>query len=176
MGRFSRPFTFFTRSALPSHISELSLKDRAAVSRSSQRGAVTIWVAVLLGFMLIGFGGLVYDGAGMQTRRSELVNASWTLARAGLSETRAGLDGVEIDVDGALDLIHSTQSKYWPETDITVEVSGASITVNMSDRYQPKMLSSLGLERWDIDVSATAALVEHRRSGNTAGSAADVGR
>ncbi len=125
---------------------------------SNERGSVTVWVAVLLGGMLLGFGGLVYDAAGAATLRSEIVDASWSLARTGANQVTQTSTGSAIDTAAAQTAINEAAARQWPELDVTTSITADQVTVTVSGSYQHRMLSVLGISNWDITASRTSTV------------------
>lgn len=125
---------------------------------ADERGSVTVWVAVLLGFILIGFGGLVHDASGAATQRSEIIDAAWSLARTGASQTIATATGVVIEPTAAQAAIDTAAARQWPELSIRSTISADQVTVTVAGAYSPKLLSALGVGEWDLTASRTSNL------------------
>ena len=128
------------------------------VSYASERGAMTVWVAVLLGFMLVGFGGLVYDGSGAATMRSEVIDAAWSLARTGAAQTVAETEGVVVDADAAHAAIEEAASRQWPEFEVQSTVGSDGVTVTVTGSYEPALLHLLGYDDWDLSATRSSDL------------------
>jgi len=125
------------------------------INLRDERGSTTVWVAVLLGSMLVGFGGLVYDAGGAATTRSEINDAAWSLARTGASQLE--LNG-SIDVAAAEAAINESASRQWPDMTITTTVGVDQVTVTINGTYTPQILSVVGVGPWDLTATRTSTL------------------
>ena len=120
-----------------------------------ERGSMTVWVAVLLGAILVGFGGLVYDAAGAATHRSEIIDAAWSLARTGASETTStGL----IDPDAAKSAVGEAAARQWPDLVVSTTASTTEVTITVNGTYAPQLLAVIGVGAWDLTASRTSTL------------------
>lgn len=117
-----------------------------------------MWVAVLLGFMLVGFGGLVYDGSGAATTRSEIIDAAWSLARTGAAQTIAEGEGVVVNADAAHAAIEEAASRQWPEFEVRSTIAADGVTVTVTGSYEPVLLHLLGFDDWDLAATRSSDL------------------
>lgn len=128
--------------------------------KNGQRGAVTIWVAILISVLLGGFAGLVYDGAMFNTARSQTSGAAWTLARIGVSQNVVQDQMIIVDAPQAKEAIYKAAEQNWPELHIEIDVATTQVTVTASGHYSTKMLRFVGKTGWDYQVKRTAAIVD----------------
>lgn len=127
------------------------------------RGAVTVWVAVLLAVILVGFGGLVHDAASLNTERARASSTAWSLARVGVSQSGLSADGLGIDKSKAERAIERIADEKWPEYIVNIDVGSHEVSVQIEGSYQPKLLTKFGFDRWQYSVTRSAVMVDYTR-------------
>ncbi len=130
---------------------------------SNERGSMTLWFAILAGGLFVVFGGLVYDGMGAATRQSELIDASWSLARTGAAQS--SFDGTSVVVDAAKVqfAIEEAAARQWPDLAIVTVVTDADVSVTVTDTFNTSILNAIGVENWELSATRTSDLARPTR-------------
>jgi len=130
------------------------------VSRD-ERGSVSIWVLTAT-FVMTVLVGLAVDLGGQVHAQQRARGVAAQAARAGGQEVQAApaVQGQYLAVDSQA--ARSAAQRYLAAADVdgTVSVtSGDTITVRVTDAYQPRFLPIIGIHRLGVTGTASARLV-----------------
>lgn len=113
--------------------------------RRSEAGTVTLFMVLMVPVLLIGLGGLVFDGGRVLVAKREALNVAQQAARAGAQgvateDLRAGATGPQrLDPDRARAraLAHLDQLGHVGSVDVDGEVVRVTVTVRRTARLLP---------------------------------------
>jgi Flp pilus assembly protein TadG len=129
-------------------------------SRRDECGSVTIWLA-LTSFVMVMLIGLAVDLGGQVHAQQRAHDLAAQAARTGGQRVQAApaIQGHYLRVDDAA--ARGAAQQYLDAAGVsgTVDVSGDTMTVTVTDTYQPRFLSLLGLDRLQVTGTATARLI-----------------
>lgn len=136
-----------------------SIRERLEQLRGSERGAVAV-VFISIVVVLIVVTGLVVDSSGKyQTAQSAQMLAA-SAARAGTNALAAGAvtDG-SLALNGSQAI--STAESYLSAAGVSgsATVVGDTITVTVTDSYQTRFLTIIGINNLDVSATASAQLI-----------------
>ena len=126
-----------------------------------ERGSVTIWIAVA-SFVMIALVGLAVDLGGQVHAQQRAHDLAAQGARAGGEQVRAApaIQGRYARIDTAA--ARTAAQHYLDAADVhgTVTVTGGdTIHVTVTDSYDPRFLTFLGIKQLDVTGTASARLI-----------------
>ncbi len=126
-----------------------------------ERGSISIWM-VTSSFVMIILVGLAVDLGGQVHAQQRARDLAAQAARTGGQQVQAApaIEGRYLNVDASA--ARSAAEAYLSAAGIdgTVFISGGdTITVNVTDIYEPRFLALLGIDHLDVTGTATARLV-----------------
>ena len=126
-----------------------------------ERGSISIWM-VTSSFVMIILVGLAVDLGGQVHAQQRARDLAAQAARTGGQQVQAApaIEGRYLNVD--VSAARSAAEAYLSAAGIdgTVSISGGdTITVNVTDTYEPRFLALLGIDHLDVTGTATARLV-----------------
>ncbi|WP_340537438.1 TadE/TadG family type IV pilus assembly protein [Nocardioides sp. GXZ039] len=132
--------------------------------RTAERGAATAFV-VGMAIVLLACAGLVVDGGGALNARMKLADDVEQAARAGAQQlNQEALYGdpgsVVIEQDAASARIQSyLAARGHRVTAIDFAPGGDSVTVTAADTVDTRLLNLVGINKYDIEATATAETI-----------------
>lgn len=126
-----------------------------------ERGSVTVWLA-LSSFVMMALVGLAVDLGGQVHTQQRAHDLAAQAARTGAEQVQAApaIQGRYAGIDTSAARVAAQDYLDAAGVAGTVEVTdGDTITVTVTDSYDPKFLTFLGLNDLDVTGSATARLV-----------------
>ena len=134
---------------------------RRGLRRSDERGSVSIWL-VTSSFVMMMLVGLAVDLGGQVHAKQRAHDVAAQAARAGGQQVQAGAaipgDTLSVDVGAA----RSAAQGFLAVADATGSVSisgGDTITVRVTDNYEPRFLGLIGIHSLHVTGTASARLV-----------------
>jgi len=126
-----------------------------------ERGSISIWM-VTSSFVMMVLVGLAVDLGGQVHAQQRARDLAAQAARTGGQQVQAApaIEGRYLQVDASA--ARSDAEAYLSAAGIdgTVSISGGdTITVNVTDSYEPRFLALLGIDHLDVTGTATARLV-----------------
>jgi len=123
---------------------------------TDERGAVTVWVLIVIGGLIGVFAGLAYDAGNAANRHVEVADAAWALARTAAAETARSDSGLVIDEDAARAAVSDLATNQWPDFTWSLVVFGDSATVRVTGDYRTRILKAVGVSEWSFTADRTA--------------------
>jgi Putative Flp pilus-assembly TadE/G-like len=130
-------------------------------SGSGERGSVTLWM-VTASFVMMTSVGLAVDLGGQVHAQQRAHDLAAQAARAGGQHVQAApaIEGRSVQVDTSSARLAAEDYLTAAGVDGTVTLTGGdTITVRVSDVYDPRFLGLLGISHLDVTGSASARLV-----------------
>lgn len=126
-----------------------------------ERGSISLWM-VTSGFVMMVLVGLAVDLGGQVHAQQRARDLAAQAARSGGQQVQAApaIEGRYLNVDASA--ARSAAEAYLSAAGIdgTVSISGGdTITVDVTDTYEPRFLGLLGIDHLDVTGTATARLV-----------------
>lgn len=122
----------------------------------SERGAVTVWVIVVLGGVISIFAGLAYDAGNAANRHVEVADAAWALARTAATETIRTDAGLVINEPAARAAVTNLAANQWPDFTWTLVIVDDTATVRVTGDYPTRLLKTVGVSEWTFTADRTA--------------------
>lgn len=132
---------------------------RERLRGDSERGAVTVWIVMIVGSGLVLFSGLMLDAGGLVNARSEATDAAYSLARAAASQVVQVDGAVEIDDGRAFDEVERLALEQWPDLTWDLAIGDGEVTVTVTGRYEAQILSAVGWTGTEVEATRTAESV-----------------
>ncbi len=128
-----------------------------------ERGSISLWM-VTSSFVMMVLVGLAVDLGGQVHAQQRARDLAAQAARTGGQQVQAApaIEGRYLNVD--VSAACSAAEAYLSAAGIdgTVSISGGdTITVNVTDTYEPRFLALLGIDHLDVTGTATARLVRN---------------
>lgn len=127
----------------------------------NERGSITVWM-VTASFAMMMLVGLAVDLGGQVHAQQRARNIAAQAARVGGQEVQAppAVQGTYLAISATPARAAAEQYLAASGVDGTVTIIGGNtITVSVSDSYQPRFLTILGINRLDVTGTATARIV-----------------
>lgn len=126
-----------------------------------ERGSISLWM-VTSSFVMMVLVGLAVDLGGQVHAQQRARDLAAQAARTGGQQVQAApaIEGRYLNVDASA--ARSVAEAYLSAAGIdgTVSISGGdTITVNVTDTYEPRFLALLGIDHLDVTGTATAHVV-----------------
>lgn len=126
-----------------------------------ERGSISLWM-VTSSFVMMVLVGLAVDLGGQVHTQQRAHDVAAQAARTGGQQVQAApaIEGRYLSVD--VSAARSAAEAYLSAAGVdgTVSISGGdTITVNVTDTYEPRFLGLLGIDYLDVTGTATARLV-----------------
>ena len=126
-----------------------------------ERGSISLWM-VTSSFVMMVLVGLAVDLGGQVHAQQRARDLAAQAARTGGQQVQAApaIEGRYLNVD--VSAARSAAEAYLSAAGIdgTVAINGGdTITVNVTDTYEPRFLALLGIDHLDVTGTATARLV-----------------
>lgn len=126
-----------------------------------ERGSISLWM-VTSSFVMMVLVGLAVDLGGQVHAQQRARDLAAQAARTGGQQVQAApaIEGRDLNVDASA--ARSAAEAYLSAAGIdgTVSISGGdTITVDVTDSYEPRFLGLLGIDHLDVTGTATARLV-----------------
>ncbi|MGO2112435.1 MAG: pilus assembly protein TadG-related protein [Pseudoclavibacter sp.] len=133
-----------------------ALIERARDERGSSQVLIILSVVALIVVI-----GLVVDGAGQVQARTNAQHVAASAARAAVSAIGGDtVDGATLAVDSAAAEFAAREQLEASGLTGTVDVTGAVVTVTVTDVYRTAFLSLIGIESLNVTASASASLID----------------
>lgn len=129
--------------------------------KRDERGSITLWM-VTSSFVMMMLVGLAVDLGGQVHAQQRARNVAAQAARVGGQEVQAppAVQGQYVAISASAARAASEQYLTASGVSGTVTVSGGNtITVNVTDTYQPRFLTFIGITHLDVTGTATARIV-----------------
>jgi Flp pilus assembly protein TadG len=131
------------------------------IRQSDERGSITVWLA-LSSFVMIFLVGLAVDLGGQVHAHERAHDLAAQAARAGGEEVEGGaaIQGRELAISPAAARAAAQRYLDAAGVDGTAAVTnGNTITVTVNDSYDPQFLGLIGINRLNVNGTATARLI-----------------
>lgn len=129
--------------------------------KRDERGSITLWM-VTSSFVMMMLVGLAVDLGGQVHAQQRARNVAAQAARVGGQEVQAppAVQGQYVVISASAARAASEQYLTASGVSGTVTVSGGNtITVNVTDSYQPRFLNFIGITQLEVTGTATARIV-----------------
>jgi Flp pilus assembly protein TadG len=135
--------------------------ERIVTRRRDERGSITVWLA-LASFVMMFLVGLAVDLGGQVHAHERAHDLAAQAARAGGEEVEsaAAIQGHDLAINPAA--ARAAAQRYLDDAGVSGTVAitnGNTITVSVHDSYDPRFLGLLGINRLDVNGTATARLI-----------------
>ena len=131
------------------------------MTRSDERGSITIWLATTSLSMIV-LVGLAVDLGGQVHAQQRAHDLAAQAARAGGEQVQAAPaiagDFVQVDAVAASQAARAYLSAAHVNGSVAV-TGGTNLTVEVTDTYHPRFLGLIGITRLPVTGSATARLI-----------------
>ena len=131
------------------------------MTRSDERGSITIWLAITSLSMIV-LVGLAVDLGGQVHAQQRAHDLAAQAARAGGEQVQAAPaiagDFVRVDAVAASQAARAYLSAAHVNGSVAV-TGGTNLTVEVTDTYHPRFLGLIGINRLPVTGSATARLI-----------------
>lgn len=131
------------------------------MTRSDERGSITIWLAITSLSMIV-LVGLAVDLGGQVHAQQRAHDLAAQAARAGGEQVQAAPaiagDFVQVDAVAASQAARAYLSAAHVNGSVAV-TGGTNLTVEVTDTYHPRFLGLIGITRLPVTGSATARLI-----------------
>ena len=131
------------------------------MTRSDERGSITIWLAITSLSMIV-LVGLAVDLGGQVHAQQRAHDLAAQAARAGGEQVQAAPaiagDFVRVDAVAASQAARAYLSAAHVNGSVAV-TGGTNLTVEVTDTYHPRFLGLIGITRLPVTGSATARLI-----------------
>ena len=131
------------------------------MTRSDERGSITIWLAITSLSMIV-LVGLAVDLGGQVHAQQRAHDLAAQAARAGGEQVQAAPaiagDFVRVDAVAASQAARAYLSAANVNGSVTV-TGGTNLTVEVTDTYHPRFLGLIGITHLPVTGSATARLI-----------------
>ena len=126
-----------------------------------ERGSISIWM-VTSSFVMMVLVGLAVDLGGQVHAQQRARDLAAQAARTGGQQVQAApaIEGRYLNVDVSAARSAAEAYLFAAGIDGTVSISGGdTITIDVTDTYEPRFLGLLGIDHLDVTGTATARLV-----------------
>ena len=131
------------------------------MTRSKERGSITIWLAITSLSMIV-LVGLAVDLGGQVHAQQRAHDLAAHAARAGGEQVQAAPaiagDFVQVDAVAASQAARAYLKAAHVNGSVAV-IGGTNLTVEVTDTYHPRFLGLIGITRLPVTGSATARLI-----------------